>query len=96
MFVLATARRWVTLDAYALARHTVPRYAVTTEHMKLSNKSVTKQNRATRRGRPSDPFALPKLNAVAVDAHRRLSKITFFCLRALYHTQLVHQRSPPQ
>ena len=74
MFVLTTACHWVTVEAYVLARHTVPRKALKTDHMKLSNKSVTKQNRATRRDRPCDPFALPKLNAVAVDAHRRLLK----------------------
>ena len=91
MFVLATARRWVTLDAYALARHTVPRKALTTEHMKLSNKSVNEQSRANRRHGPCDTTALPKLGAVAVDVNRRLLKN----LKILFEDPLAYAASPP-
>ena len=83
--------RWVTIETYVLAQHTVPRKALTTEHMRLSNKSVTEQSRANRRHGPCDTTALPKLGAVAVDVNRRLLKN----LKILFEDPLAYAASPP-
>ena len=83
--------RWVTIDTYVLAQHTAPRKALTTEHMKLSNKSVNEQSRANRRHGPCDTTALPKLGAVSVDVNRRLLKN----LKFLFEDPLAYAASPP-